>query len=266
VTVRIEPYKMWSGGAKALGERAGILRATKKQVAKHGDFDFIINWGNSQRRFNGEYINKPEAVANASDKLATASILGSYAVPQPDYTRDIQVAQQWYDEGRTVVCRTLLRANSGRGIQLASKDGQDLVKAPLYTKYVKKSDEYRVHVVGGKAIDVQQKKKRQEVDNEKVNYQIRNACNGWVFCRDGVVAPTCVTDAAVRAVDALGLDFGAVDIGYNRKHDRADVYEVNTAPGLEGTTLDKYYEAFSVTLPELSRGAYARRRAAKGLL
>ena len=155
MTVRIEPYKIWSGGAKALGERAGILRATKRQVQKHGDFDFIINWGSSQRRFNGEYINKPEAVAKASDKLATAEILANYAVPQPDYTCDIQIARQWIDEGSIVVCRTLLRANSGRGILLAERGKQDLVRAPLYTKYVKKSDEYRVHVVGGKAIDVQ---------------------------------------------------------------------------------------------------------------
>lgn len=267
MTVRIEPYKMWSGGAKALGERAGILRATKRQVQKHGDFDYVINWGSSQRRFNGQYINPPEAVAVASDKLQSAKVLGNFGVPQPDFTTDRKVAAEWLTGGHTVVCRTLLRANSGRGIVLRSpEDGEGLPAAPLYTRYIKKSDEFRIHVLGDRVLDVQQKKKRQEVDNEKVNYQVRNACNGWVFCRDDVVAPSCVTDAAVRAVDALGLDFGAVDIGYNRKRDCCRVYEVNTAPGLEGTTLDKYYEAFAVTIPEITKGAYARRRSAKGLL
>ena len=52
--IRIEPYKRWSGGAKALGERCGILRATPRQVERHGDFDVVINWGNSEKRFGGE--------------------------------------------------------------------------------------------------------------------------------------------------------------------------------------------------------------------
>ena len=45
------------------------------------------------------------------------------------------------------------------------------------------------------------------------------------------------------AIKALGLDFGAVDIIYNEAEDQHYVLEVNTAPGLEGTTLQKYTEA-----------------------
>jgi hypothetical protein len=104
------------------------------------------------------------------------------------------------------------------------------------------------------------KRKRQEIDNDNVNYQIRNADNGWVYCRGGVNPPRDVLSASRRAVSALGLDFGAVDVGWNQHHESAAVYEVNTAPGLEGTTLDKYYEAIANRLPMLSRGAYARRR------
>lgn len=261
MTIRIEPYKRWSGGAKALGNRCGILRATPRQVEKHGNFRFIINWGNSQRRFQGEYVNKPEAVAKASNKLGSAEVLGNFGVPQPPYTTDFAVAKAWWDDGETVVCRTLLRANGGRGIVLASSgEGTDLVKAPMYTKYIKKADEYRLHVLGDRVIDTQQKRKRQEVPNEAVNYQIRNAANGWVFCRDEVRAPEPVIAAAIRAVDALGLDFGAVDVGYNRRDEAACVYEVNTAPGLEGTTLDKYYEAFLEVFPQLREGMYRVRR------
>ena len=49
---------------------------------------------------------------------------------------------------------------------------------------------------------------------------------------------------AVAAVVALGLDFGAVDVVYNVKEQKAYVLEVNSAPGLSGTTLDKYVEVF----------------------
>ncbi len=260
-TIRIEPYKRWSGGAKALANKCGILRATPKQVERHGDFDYIINWGNTTRRFNGEYVNKPSAVATACNKLHSAAVFGNFGIPQPDYTTDIEVARAWYEDGDTIVSRTLLRANSGRGIVLATKaDGTKIARAPLYTKYTKKAKEYRVHVLGGRVIDVQMKKKRQEVPNEEVNYQIRNACNGWVFCRGGVDAPAVVTDAAVRAVSVLGLDFGAVDIGLNAKRDTVAVYEVNTAPGLEGTTLDNYYTAFLEVFPDLRAGIYRKRR------
>jgi glutathione synthase/RimK-type ligase-like ATP-grasp enzyme len=261
--IRIEPYKMWSGGAKALGLRCGILRATRKQVEKHGDFDYVINWGRSDRRFNGEYVNKPEAVALASDKLQAMQRLGNYGVAQPDYTTDIEVARQWLDDGHSVVARKLLRANSGRGIVLLSpEDADDIPTAPLYTKYIPKTTEFRVHVFGDRVLDVQEKRRRHDVPDEDVNWQIRNHGNGFVFARDDVRAPSCVTDAAVRAVSCLGLDFGAVDIGYNAKRDKCRVYEVNTAPGLEGSTLERYFEAFVETFPALDGGMYAKRRRA----
>ena len=45
------------------------------------------------------------------------------------------------------------------------------------------------------------------------------------------------------AIKVLGLDFGAVDIIYNKQEDKWYVLEVNTAPGIYGTTLDKYVNA-----------------------
>jgi glutathione synthase/RimK-type ligase-like ATP-grasp enzyme len=257
--IRIEPYKLWSGGAKALGVRAGILRATTRQVTKYGDFDLVINWGRSVRRFNCEYINAPEQVVLASDKLRTAKNFSDNGVPQPDFTEDRDIARGWVNEGCTVVCRKLLRASQGRGIVLA-ESSDEVCNAPLYTKYVKKAAEYRVHVAFGEVVDVQLKKRRLEVADDDVNWQIRNAHNGWVFTRDGVTAPSCVRDAAIASVASLGLDFGAVDIGFNAKAGAAVVYEVNTAPGLEGTTLDTYYEAFRKRLPQLDSGQHRRRR------
>jgi len=296
-TTRIDPYKRGSKGARALSLRIGVLRATPRQVRGHGTFDTIINWGSSDRRFpNATYINDPDAVTIASSKLLTARRFGESHIPQPPYTTERAGAQCWLDDGRSVLCRTLLRGSGGSGITLvhsedngpgdveadtddngrAARDGRRLrsgagrrglrrgrvlVDAPLYTQYVKKADEYRVHVFDGEVIDVQQKRKRQEVPNEEVDYQIRNASSGWVFCRDDVDCPDSVKRTAIRAVSVLGLDFGAVDIGFNHHTETESVYEVNTAPGLEGTTLDRYYEALERRLPYLSRGAYARRRA-----
>ena len=266
--IRIEPYKTWSGGAKALGLRAGILRATNKQVQKHGDFDVVINWGRSERRFNGEYINPPDRVVLASDKSASAAAFREAGVPSPESTTDRNVAQEWLESGEHIVVRKLLRASAGRGIVLVGPEGSEITTvrtlppAPLYVKYVKKATEYRIHVAFGDIIDEQQKRRRLDTPDEQVDWQIRNHSNGWVFARDGISVPGPVRDAALAAVAALGLDFGAVDIGFNDHAQAATVYEVNTAPGLEGSTLDAYYEAFRKHLPAINGGMYAKRRAA----
>ena len=42
---------------------------------------------------------------------------------------------------------------------------------------------------------------------------------------------------------AVGLKIGAVDIIWNELENKCYVLEINTAPGLEGTTLVKYTEA-----------------------
>ncbi len=268
MTIRIDPYKAASKGAKALSQRTGILRATTKQVQKHRTFDTVLNWGNSERRFHdARYINDPEAVTLASNKLRSARRFGEAYITQPPYTTDGRIAGEWHESGRGVCCRTLLRASGGRGLTYVRGRRRNdrcsngrLVEAPLYTQYIKKADEYRIHVFDGNVIDVQQKRKRQEVPNEEVNYQIRNACNGWVFCRDDVDCPESLMGLAIRAVSVCGLDFGAVDIGYNRDKETGYVFEVNTAPGVEGTTLDKYFEAICGLLPSIRGSIYEKRR------
>lgn len=287
--IRIEPYKAGSKAAKALSLATGVLRATRKQVQKHGTFRTLINWGNSERRFeNATYINDPAAVALAADKASTAERFAERGIAQPEYTTSQSTAKDWYNAGHCVVARTLTRASGGRGIVLCIPDDVDacterantrdngplasdgptdcrrtgVVRAPFYTKYLKKADEYRIHVFDGEVIDVQQKRKRQEVPNEDVDYQIRNLDGGWVYCRTDVECPDSCLSLAIGAVAALGLDFGAADIGYNRHKDSCFVFEVNTAPGLEGSTLDSYRAALLKKIPELQSGAYRRRRAA----
>ena len=261
MSIRIQPYQKHSISARLLGEYCGVLLATPQQVRKHGDFTHIINWGSTEEKFNGNYINPPRRVRDACNKVTTLEILDAQGVPTLPWTTSSDVARTWWDNGETVVIRKLLRASKGRGIILAGRGAKvPIIQAPLYTKYIKKQDEYRVHVARGVIIDIQQKRKRKERNNEDVDYQVRNYRNGWVFCRGGVDAPECVRAASIAAVTALGLDFGGVDVGYNAHHGTACVYEVNTAPGIEGTTLRKYFDALCTILPELRGGAFATRR------
>ena len=58
-----------------------------------------------------------------------------------------------------------------------------------------------------------------------------------------MVISDTLKEAAVKAVNSLGLDFGAVDICEDEEGNPY-VFEVNTAPGIEGTTVEKYHTAF----------------------
>jgi glutathione synthase/RimK-type ligase-like ATP-grasp enzyme len=210
----------------------------------------IINWGNSSWLSNNldvrepiVVVNKAQAVCNASNKLSTFNLLkGKDGIRIPEFTVDHNVAKQWINSGHTVVCRTKLSGHSGDGIVLAGKV-EDVVPAPLYVQYVKKQKEFRVHVAFGEVIDVQEKRKRNDYEGE-ANFQVRNHHTGWVYCREDITEPTGLREMAIRAVQELGLDFGACDLLYNAKRNWCYCLEVNTAPGLEGTTVDKYAQAF----------------------
>jgi glutathione synthase/RimK-type ligase-like ATP-grasp enzyme len=178
-----------------------------------------------------------------TDKLTQLNKFNQHNVECPEFTASRDTAATWITEGAVVVCRTLLRSSEGRGIVVAETVEQ-LVRAPLYTKYVPKKAEYRVHVLDGEVIGVQMKKKRRGFEDER-NTKIRNLANGYVFCREGIVEPPALRDLAVKATAALGYRLGAVDIAHNVKKERLVVLEVNACPGMAGTTLEEYSDCIS---------------------
>lgn len=262
MNIYILPYKRGSKSAKALAEALGGKRIRLKNSKFRPRADrLVINWGNSNAVTESltlepqMLLNHPESIRTASNKLSAFELWAGTGVPIPDYTSDREVANGWLQAGEVVVCRSILNGHGGNGISLVNPDRANLPVAdgglpvcPLYTRYVKKTAEYRIHVFNGQVIDVQQKRKR--LDAENVDYKIRNHANGWVFCREDVDPPQAALEAAIRAVATLDLDFGAVDLVYNR-YSGVYVLEVNTAPGLEGTTLEKYTEAVRKLIGEM---------------
>jgi len=248
---------MNSNSAKALAHSLKILRVRKSGQYRPRNEDIVINWGNSRLPswitptfMDTKILNKPQAIANASSKVRTFQILAR-AMPGdiPDFTTSADQARRWlnkawpYSTAKLVICRTLTRANSGRGIVLAAAPGE-IVPAPLYTRYKPKHAEYRVHVSEQFGIvDIQQKRKKNVAVFSASDKYIRSHDHGWVFCRENLHVPDRILESAQLAVHHLGLDFGAVDIGYHTKYG-VGIYEVNTAPGLEGHTLDSYTKLF----------------------
>lgn len=255
---KIYAYKQGSASAHALAHGLGI-KVIKHEGSKFrgGALKKVINWGCSQLPadiLQCDVFNAPIAVALAANKLSTfkkfqewnADDLGApigFFISHPEWTEDKAVAQGWLDTNKAVVARQKLTGHSGEGIVIA-RPGEQLVDAPLYVKYVKKTNEYRVHVLSGEVVDVQRKARRQDVPDEVVNWQVRNHANGFIYAREGFEVPPSVEEQAISAVIALGLDFGAVDIIWNDHEQKPYVLEVNTAPGLTGQTLQGYIDRF----------------------
>lgn len=246
--VKLYTHQRVSNGAANLGRALNVKRIKHQGSRFRGNSrTVVINWGAATLPANartGRVINSPEHVAGMQNKLTAFQTFQQGGVSIPEFTHNREVARTWAGERNTaVVCRTLLRGSAGNGIVIANTPAE-VVHAPLYTKYVKKQDEYRVHILGGEIIDTQKKAKRRDVNNDDVNYQVRTHDNGFIYMRDGVVPPDAVLSQALQAVNASGLDFGAVDVIWNDRHQTAYVLEINTAPGMEGTTVDNYARAF----------------------
>lgn len=236
-----------SNGAKALAEQPGFKRCrTGKGIMLD---DVVVNWGCSQ---NFDFpikakriFNKPEFVKLATNKLSMFEYLfgseSKFMGQLVEWTDSKHEAQVWLDKEAVVVARTKLTGHSGDGIIIV-EPGQELPDAPLYTKYVWKVKEFRVHVVGGKVIDTQRKIKDPDVKEPKT-WKVRSHDNGFIFARNGILPDIIRDQLAIDTVQALLLDFGAVDIVQD-KHGKYFVLEVNTAPGLEGQTVEHYAEAF----------------------
>jgi len=142
---------------------------------------------------------------------------------------------------RNVVARALTNSSEGRGITIFNV-GDTPPPAPLYTEYIPKKKEFRVHVWNNEVIDVSEKRKKSGYAEER-NTQVRNTANGYVFCRNGIVEPDGMRQLALDAVAALGRTYGAVDIIWNEKRNMCYVLEVNSRPGMEGTTVEIYANA-----------------------
>ena len=260
----IYPYNLGSNSARELQNVFATHRA--KRVRPDGNYrpyrnHVILNWGCSRpanwwpllQNESTQVINKPSAVEVASNKLLAFEKMKEAEVSIPEFTTSQEVALGWVNEGNIVVARKLVRGSEGRGIEIVERERDadaitSIVAAPLYVKYVKKEREFRIHCCKDRSgemqvIDIQQKKKRREIPNDEVNYRTRNYRFGWIFARSDIEVPEQVLLEAKKAVEALGLTFGATDVLMNTHYNKAYVVEVNTSPALQGQTLESYKNA-----------------------
>ena len=218
----------------------------------------ILNWGVGSRPdsyLESKVINGFEAVSCSSSKLHSLRQLSSSKVPCPVFSTEKEEARSWLRDGKSIVVRHKLTGKGGEGAEVikvaeyldSGADSAEIPLARLYTRYFPKVREVRVHVVGQEIIGYAQKKRAVIGHDEKADFWIRTHNRGWIFATEGIERDNLACSAAVAAIDCLGLDFGAVDVGIDR-FDNVCVFEVNTAPGLQGKTLAAYIHAIQGSL------------------
>lgn len=216
----------------------------------------IINWGNAQEfaASTAHVLNKPAAVRNAVNKLTTFHKLEEARVNIPTFQTEPPTAQQ---RRNTIwLARQTLTGSAGEGIVVIRPDDALPQQAQLYVKYIKKLVELRLHVVRDEVILVTQKRKRDGAEQDANQKLIRSYDNGWVHAvHDQTIEITEEMQIqALNAVQALNLDFGAVDMVIDKDTNVPYVLEVNTAPGISGeSTIEAYKNAFTKAYQELTQ-------------
>jgi glutathione synthase/RimK-type ligase-like ATP-grasp enzyme len=215
---------------RQLRDALGIPGGTRVR----GNPEAIIRWG-CQREPEKGGVNSPVALALASDKLRALRTLREAGILVPDFGTSPDPTWERY----------LGRSRKGYG-------GTDIIVLPtglgdthsseaeFYTRYVPNTREYRIHVFADAVIRVQGK--YLDFPEQHTNPYIKNYAQGFRFRTPDKKLNADRTEAAIAAISALGLVFGAVDllIGEDR---RAYILEVNTAPKLAPLTCSQYVAA-----------------------
>lgn len=213
----------------------------------HGFIGPTIRWGNRTSPTSDNYmmvLNKAAAIERASNKLGSLELLREAGIPVPDFDTDPEALLE--RSNYPILGRRLQHARATDVVLCLQR--RDFRRRPrdYYVAYIPTNREYRLHVAGGDVIRVQGK----YLD---VNYAgangaaavwIRNYATGHRFRAPNRRLHNARLESAVGAVEALGLDFGAVDliVADDGSH---YVLEVNTSPSCSPRTGAAYVNAFA---------------------
>ena len=220
---------------KALRQK---FRALRKRTDKKAKCDLFIRWGSTEtftRTRSAIELNTAAAVKNTVNKLAMLEILAASQIPVPEFNNTTEeVANHVNRDGMMYIRNKNGVVRYGNDFNVATDS--------YYTKPIQfKRREYRVHVFNGKVIGIYEKVPMGE---ERPKLFKSDTCN-FVRCNIENCRMTIENqDTCMKAVRALGLVFGGVDV-IRTKDGRIFICEVNSSPGLNTPMLDKYTQCIN---------------------
>ena len=183
----------------------------------------IVCWG------RGHHGTEPtlNARAGATNKLQQLRKFKDAGILVPPFWEQVPSAPGDFP----VLGRTLTH-HGGKDISLLMQAGDAkflATKPDYFIRYVQRATEYRTWVYRRRHLGTYEKVQTRLANRIGANY--KNGFSFQLLGSDNV--PEGLRDIASKAVDALGLDFGAVDV-LKGMDGALYVLEVNTAPGVEG--------------------------------
>ena len=215
-----------------------LLKSDMGTAPPNKPYDFIVNYGST---------------IDVDPSLAKIAIINDPSHVKQNAQNKGQALRTMYNEGVSVprtypVLQALARSDellpllgrkgshvSGSGFYMCVTE-EDMKEAidngcTHFADFLSIKQEYRVHMMGGFPFLIQEK-----ANNGRGHKYIRTNSNGWQFLTKDLhrsYLPNSVMHNAVMALDVLGMDFGAVDIGIDSRDD-AYIFEVNSGAGLTG--------------------------------
>lgn len=217
--------------ALKIAEELGVDGTLKRSTSAPTD----VNWG--RNRANSTL--NPD-ISNVTNKRRMRELFAEHGVPTPELLAsgelNINEVRDWVFPvvGRPdqhTKCRGFWKCNTFGEVLEAYRGRRRKKAATHFMKYVEHDREYRVHIFKGRSIRISEK-----AFTEDGKYTTK---------KPGEIRLRKVREAARRAVEAVGLDFGAVDIlASGEDNSQVWVTEVNAAPGLGGTMPKLYADTF----------------------
>lgn len=174
------------------------------------------------------------------DKLQQYKYFRKQGLNFPRFTESKEDAHGFIHDGNAVLCRLTLKGQEGHGIVIADWIAE-LVDAPVYVEYQEKTIEYRINLFNESIVNVREKRRKNGFEGGEP--RIRNVENGYVYCIPRGKVPDEIIESAIAASYVTDSNIIGVDVAYNAKTGRHFLLEVNSAPAMEGVTVEDYATA-----------------------
>jgi len=263
--------KKTSVTGKALADKLGLTRLSpihpKREFSSlppPKGITHCINYGSTDIRtpLKGIYfLNRPGTLVQYTDKLKALKCMFDFGVSVPFFQENKDTLLKAFDmqPNLRLIGRTL-RHQGGGGFKLI-RSKNDLLRDSqsdywlLQVGMTPESREYRVHVFNNEIIKIQRKVPHEDEEGNPVepkSTDCKSHDNGWMFSKCDINrVHKDVQEQALLAVQALGYDFGAVDIIREPETNQTYVLEVNSGMGLDDAGLELYTQKFREYFDEL---------------
>lgn len=221
---------------------SGKSAPSAREILEASEFSFTlnrgptgdINWG----RANANTILNPD-ISTTTNKRHMRELFKEHGVPMPRLLDNSEIGHVLFRGGAVIgrpdthtKGRGLWKCQTLEQVRRAYRGTRRKKAATHFMEFVEAPREYRVHIFQGKSIRI----------SEKLFGRTGLTAHGEYITGKPRHEVGHVRSAAKKAVEAVGLDFGAVDILANDTE--CWVLEVNAAPGLGGSMPRVYAEKF----------------------